>query len=152
MNEKVIVKEIPGKWEIPYMYSIGATASQFFEALSARKILATHCPVCDQVFIPPRSFCEECFVPLDQWRELGNEGVIEAATIVSESFAGLPAPPFALAYVKLDGADTAIGNFLRGIDLSDVAAARAKMVIGTRVRVKFRDDPEGRITEFFYEP
>ena len=89
-------------------------------------------------------------MPLDQWRELSHTGVIEAATIVSESFPGMPVPPYALAYVKLDGADTALGNFLRGVDLENLATARYQMTIGTRVRVEFTDRPEGRITDFFY--
>jgi uncharacterized protein len=148
--EENLITEIPGRWDIPYLYSIGSTAGKFLSALAGKQLLATYCSQCNRAFVPPRSFCEECFVPLDQWRELSHTGVIEAATIVSESFPGMPKPPYALAYVRLDGADTALGNFLRGVDLDNLAIAREQMTIGTRVRVEFTDRPEGRITDFFY--
>jgi len=148
--ENEVITEIPGRWDIPYLYSIGSTAGKFLKGIAERTLLATFCAKCNRAFVPPRSFCEDCFVPLDKWRVLGLEGTIEAATIVSESFPGMPSPPYALAYVKLDGADTALGNFLQGVDLANVSAARARMAIGTRVRVQFIDNPEGRITDFYY--
>jgi uncharacterized protein len=149
VNDDAIL-EIPGRWDIPYMYSIGKTASKFLGALARSQVLATHCPRCDQTYVPPRSFCEDCFIPLDDWRELGAGGSIEAATIVSEAFPGMPEPPYALAYVRLDGADTSLGNFVRGIDLSDLDSARSRLTIGSRVRVCFSAKPEGRITDFHY--
>jgi hypothetical protein len=39
---------------------------------------------------------------------------------------------------------------VRGLDLSDVPAAAAKLVPGTHVRVEFVDAPQGRITDFHY--
>ena len=78
-------------------------------------------------------------------------GTIEAATIVSAAFENLPAPPYAIAYVRLDGVDTAMINFVRGIDLSDVPAAAQRLLPGKRVKVVFRDRPEGRVTDFHYE-
>lgn len=150
--EQEPVQEIPGRWDIPYVYSVGETAGRFLQGLTERKLMGTHCPNCRRTFVPPRSFCEECFIPLKEWRTLGAEGTIEAATIVSEPFAGMPPPPYALGYVKLDGADTALGNFIRGIDFSDQARAARAIAIGTRVRVCFVGRPEGRITDFHYEP
>lgn len=152
MSQPNAILEIPGKWEIPYTYSVGETASIFLLALKGGVLKATRCSKCKHVFMPPRSFCESCFVPMDEWVDLAPEGVIEAATIVTESFANMPRPPYALAYVRLTGADTALGNFITGVDLSDLGAARQRMQIGTRVRVRFKPAPEGRITDFTYEP
>ena len=47
----------------------------------------------------------------------------------------------------LDGASTALLNFVRGLDLSDVPAAMALLKPGARVKVVFKDQPEGRITD-----
>ena len=74
----------------------------------------------------------------------------EAATIVTAQFEGLPKPPYAIAYVRLDGVSTALLNFVQGEDLSDVPAAAARLKPGTRVRVAFVSKPEGRITDFHY--
>ena len=38
--------------------------------------------------------------------------------MVYEKFNSLPAPPYAFGYVLLDGADTALGGFFKGIDLA----------------------------------
>lgn len=75
-----------------------------------------------------------------------------AFTIVYEKFEGLPDPPYAVAYVLLDGAGTAMANFIRGVDLSDLDRALRQIGIGTRVRAVFKRKRKGRITDFWYEP
>jgi uncharacterized OB-fold protein len=145
-NENVIC----GEWHVRYRYSVGKVAGKFFDGLKQKKILATHCGKCNLSFLPPRAYCERSFDPCDGWIEAGLEGVIEAATIVTAEFENLPKPPYAIAYVRLDGVSTAMINFVRGLDLSDVKRAAAHLKPGTRVRVQFRDDPQGRITDFHY--
>lgn len=141
---------ITGEWHVRYNYSVGKVAGKFFEGLKHKKILATHCSKCGLSFLPPRAYCERSFEPCDQWIEAGLEGVIEAATIVSVQFENLPKPPYAIAYVRLDGVSTAIINFIRGMDLTDVERAAQRLNPGTRVRVEFIDNPQGRITDFHY--
>ncbi|HWO37435.1 MAG TPA: Zn-ribbon domain-containing OB-fold protein [Candidatus Acidoferrum sp.] len=141
---------ITGEWHVRYNYSIGKVAGKFFEGLKHKKILATHCGKCDLSFLPPRAYCERSFDPCDEWVEAGLEGVIEAATIVSAQFENLPKPPYAIAYVRLDGVSTALINFVRGMDLSNVEHAAQRLNPGTRVRVEFIDNPQGRITDFHY--
>ena len=141
---------IPGEWHVTYNYSTGKIAGQFFEALRERRILASSCSVSGRAYLPPRAYCESSFEPCDGWVEAGHEGVIEAATIVSDAATALPEPPYAIAFVRLDGVTTAMVNFVQGLDLSDVPAAIAKLQPGTRVAVRFKDEPEGRITDFHY--
>jgi uncharacterized OB-fold protein len=141
---------IHGEWHVRYRYSVGKVAGEFFAALKDRKILATHCSKSGIAYLPPRAYCERSFEPCDGWVEAGHEGVIEAATIVTTQFEYLPPPPYAIAYVRLDGVSTALVNFVRGEDLSDVPAAAARLKPGTRVKVQFIDKPEGRITDFHY--
>lgn len=141
---------IYGEWNVRYRYSIGKVAGKFFAGLREKKILATHCSKCDLSFLPPRAYCERSFEPCDGWRETGQEGVIEAATIVTAAFENLPAPPYAIAYVLLDGASTALINFVRDLDLTNLEEAAGRLKPGTRVRVQFQDRPQGRITDFHY--
>ena len=82
------------------------------------------------------------------WRVM--DGVIEAATIVTAAFENLPPPPYAIAYVRLEGVSTSMINFVQGLDLTDVAAAMARLKPGTPVRVEFVENPEGRVTDFHY--
>ena len=145
-NENVIL----GEWHVRYKYSIGKVAGKFFDGLKQKKILATYCKNCKLSFLPPRAYCERSFEPCADWVEAGLEGVIEAATIVTAEFENLPKPPYAIAYVRLDGVSTAMINFVRELDLSNVERAAARLTPGARVRVRFKDNPEGRITDFDY--
>ncbi|MEY4711701.1 MAG: hypothetical protein RIS88_1151 [Pseudomonadota bacterium] len=142
---------IPAEWHVRYNYPAGETATRFFAALREGKILATRCSKSGMSYLPPRAYCERSFEPCDSWVEAAHAGVIECATIVSAAFENLPKPPYAIAYVRLDGVDTALVNFVRGLDLSDVKAASQKLLPGTRVKVVFDAVPKGSITDFHYE-
>jgi hypothetical protein len=53
--------------------------------------------------------------------------------------------------VQLDNADTAIGGYFKGIDLSDPARAAEKLKIGTRVMTRFADKRVGDVLDFWFE-
>jgi len=141
---------ISGEWNVRYDYSVGKVAGKFFDALKERKILATKSSKSGISYLPPRAYCERSFTECDEWVEAGHEGVVEAATLVSAAFEHLPPPPYIIAYVRLDGVDTAMINFVKGVDMTDIDAAMAKLQPGTRVKVEFIDDPEGKVTDFHY--
>lgn len=151
MTDEII--HIEQNWNITYHHTAGEVASRFFTELrDNRKLMGKKCPVCHRVLLPARSFCDRCYVPTTDWVPVGNRGVIETFTIVANQFAGLPAPPYALVYVRLDGADTAIANELRRVNLSDPDSAALEMRIGTPVVVRFKDQRQGRVTDFWFEP
>jgi len=142
---------IQGEWHVRYNYSVGKVAGTFFAGLREGRILASHCSASGLAYLPPRAYCERAFAPCDGWVEAGLHGEIEAATIVTAAFENLPPPPYAIAYARLDGVSTAMVNFVRGLDLSDVPAAAARLRPGARVRVVFAERREGRVTDFHYE-
>lgn len=141
---------IPGEWNVRYNYSVGKVAGHFFEQLRHRRIFASTCSASNMAYLPPRAYCERSFQPCDGWVEVGQSGVIEGSTVVTAAFENLPPPPYAIAFVRLDGASTAMINFVEGLDLSDPEKAAAKLAPGTRVNVRFKDKPEGRVTDFHY--
>ncbi|MCU1624482.1 MAG: protein associated with acetyl-CoA C-acyltransferase [Frankiales bacterium] len=143
---------LPGEWRIPYQYTIGTFASAFFDALREQRILGCRCGQCGRVAVPPKSFCEFCFIPVEELVEVGKEGVIEAVTVVTAPFAGSPPVPYAVAYVRPDGATSAICNYLQGVDLDLEDGLNEALRIEARVKMVFRDDPEGRVTDFWFEP
>ncbi len=150
MEEPMV--RIPQTWEITYDHPAGRTASRFFTELKdQRHLLGKRCPSCRRVLMPPRAFCDRCYVPTEEWVQVADTGVIEAFTIVANKFQGLPDPPYALVYVRLDGAETAIANTLQGVDLSDIEEAARRMAIGTPVTVKYKEPAEGRVTDFWFE-
>jgi hypothetical protein len=133
-----------------YRYSLGEVAGKFMSALREGKILATRCSKSGMTYLPPRAYCERSFSRCDEWVEAGSQGVIEASTIVVRGFEGKRTAPVAIAYVRLDGVDSAIANYVDGVDLSDLETAMEKIKPGTRVSVKFAPERIGRITDFSF--
>lgn len=144
---------IPAAWHLEFEHAAGRAASRFLAALrDDGVILASPCPSCGRVRVPPRSFCEDCFVPTsDDWVEVGPSGTIETFAITYASFPGYRDPPHAIAYVRLDGADTAICNWVEGVDLDDMDMAVAALQPGTPVHAVFADRREARVTDFHWE-
>jgi uncharacterized protein len=140
---------IEGKWNFNYTYFAGESASRFFHELREnRRIMGTRCTKCKRLLVPARAYCDVCMAPTDEWEEVGPEGTLETFTIITTAFPGLPAPPIVMAYVTLDGADTALINLVHGLDLSDIEVAAQNLNTLPRVKVVFVDEPKGRITDF----
>ena len=140
-------------WNITYTHALGETASWFYTQLRDHaRLYGKRDPKSGRVLCPPRAFSDQTLEPTTDWVDVGPGGVVEAFTIVYAAFQGLPPPPYAFGYVMLDGADTAIGGFFRGIDLSDADAAAAKMAIGTRIITRFAAERTGDVLDFWFEP
>ena len=77
--------------------------------------------------------------------------MIEAATIVTAAFEGLPPPPYAIAYVRLDNVSTAMLNFVRGLDFARRAGGGEASSARRAGQGDFADSREGRVTDFHYE-
>jgi uncharacterized OB-fold protein len=148
MNEEIMT--IPASWSLDFEHGAGKAGTRFLTALrDEAKILGSPCRACGRVLAPPREFCELCFVATDDdWIALGPEGRIDAFTIVHVDLPGHPKPPYAVAYVHLDRASTALCNYVEGVDLSDPDAAAERLSGSPRVRTEFVDDRQGRLTDF----
>lgn len=144
---------IPGEWHLKFEHAAGRAASRFLVTLrDTKQLQASPCPQCGKMRVPPRAFCEDCFVPTsDDWLTVGPEGVIETFSITYADFPGYPKAPHAIAYVKPRGADTAMCNFVRGVDLSDPAKAASDLAPGRRVTAVFHRERHARVTDFHWE-
>jgi uncharacterized OB-fold protein len=152
MNTETELITIPGRWDFEYRYFAGATASRFFaEIRDRRRIMGTRCAKSGRVLVPARTFSDAEYELTTDWVETGPAGVLEVFTIVGTKFPGLPDPPFVLGYVTLDGADTAILNYIAGVDLTDLDAAARILMTRPRVTAVFKEKREGRITDFHFE-
>jgi len=139
-------------WNITYDHALGEIASFFYTQIRDNtRIYGRRCAKSGKVLVPPRAFSDETLEPTTEWVEVGPAGRIEAFTMVYERFNNLPDPPYAFGYVLLDGADTALGGYFKGVDLSDPAKAAEKLAIGTRVITKFADQRTGDGTDFWFE-
>jgi uncharacterized OB-fold protein len=142
---------IEGKWDFKYTYFAGESASRFFQHLREdRRIMGTRCTKCRRLLVPARAYCDACMAPTNEWEEVGPQGTLDTFTIIATAFPGLPPPPIVMAYVTLDGADTALINLVHGVDLSDIEAAAQQLNTLPRVKVEFIEAPQGRITDFSF--
>lgn len=139
-------------WNITYDHALGETASFFYTQIRDHKrILGRRCAKTHHVLVPPRAFSDETLLPTTEWVEVGPGGKIAAFTMVYERFNNLPDPPYAFGYVLLDGADTALGGYFKGVDLTDPEKAAEKLAIGTRVMTKFAEQRKGDGLDFWFE-
>lgn len=139
-------------WDLSYRHALGETVGGFLQALRDKRLLGRRCPGCERVLFPARSSCDRCHRSTEEWIEVQSLGTLEMFTIVYEPFPGMRVPPpYVLAYVLLDGADTAVVGYVRGVDLSDVTEASKRLNVGTRLRAVFGDEPQGQVTDFWFE-
>ncbi|MFX1346403.1 MAG: Zn-ribbon domain-containing OB-fold protein [Promethearchaeota archaeon] len=147
MNNKFQAHEIRDIIKINYKYSLGGQSKFFLELMNNKKILGTKCTKCGKIWMPPRINCSDCYVPAD-WVEVKPTGTIVVSTIVwYTTSAFIKKIPYATAYVKLDGADTAL---LQGIFSENLVPSKIKK--GKRVRAVFQKEREGKMTDFFFVP
>lgn len=140
-------------WDLSYRHALGKTVGAFLEGLKRKELLGRRCPSCSRVLFPARSFCDRCHVATEEWVQIGHRGTLEMFTIVYEPFPGmLVKPPYVLAYALLENADTAVVGYLKGVELADVEAASRAISTGMAIDIHFTDQPEGRVTDFWFQP
>ncbi len=142
---------VDARWDIPYRHTAGQAASRFLRELKeSKRIMGVRCPSCQRVLVPPRSFCERCFVPIDEWVEVKDTGILTSFTITYAQFTSLPPPPYCVGLIKLDGADTGLMHYVGGVDLQDLEAARKAISVGMRLQAVWREEREGKISDIEY--
>jgi uncharacterized OB-fold protein len=123
-----------------YSFAAGHHATRFFTALRDEgKILATR-DAAGNVMVPPRPVCGLSGLPMDEWVEVGPDGVLAGCTIVYVPFidpmTGVQRPvPYGFGLVRFDGSDTSIYHLLDATDPAQIG-------VGKRVRAVFRPREE----------
>ena len=139
------------RWDLTYQHTADKVTATFLRTLRDEgKLLGITCPVCKRVLAPPRPICDRDFCETEGWVELGLTGTLELFTIMYVPIKGLREPPYVLAYVKPDGAATAIGGFLEGVDLSSTETAVEQLEIGAKVSIELHEERVGRMTDLFF--
>jgi hypothetical protein len=123
------------EWVHRYRHSLGKY-SRFFLALEQGRLVATKCPQCESVWLPPRPVCPND-LSTTQWIELPGTGTLAGFSVIHRSPAAVPAlpAPYVLAYADLDGADTLFLHVL------DVEGDLSRVTYGMALRVAFNAGP-----------
>ena len=122
----------PGHMEADYIYTAGVAGDRFFcELRTTGRLYASVCPKCGRRYLPPRLFCELCFVEARDWVEVPRDGRVEAASVVRVDAHGEPlSEPQVWGLIRFEGIT---GGLIHRVD---VAPAQAKA--GLRVRPKLK--------------
>jgi uncharacterized OB-fold protein len=139
---------VDARWDITYQHVADAVTEKFLATLRDEgRLLGRRCPACGRVLLPAASVCERDLEPTTEWVELPMSGSVAMATVVYQPIRGLPDPPYALAYVLVDGADTTIPVRIEGLDLDDPEAARAELAPGRAVALTTGAERRGRSSD-----
>jgi uncharacterized protein len=78
MDEKISSESQVRTWtdHIPlqWKYTAGVAGDRFLRLLMQGKIQASYCKNCDKLYLPPKIFCRDCFVQLDVWKDVPEDG------------------------------------------------------------------------------
>lgn len=121
----------------PFRHSAGRLGSTFLRALRERRLIGWKTG--GRVIVPPRDSGEG-----GEWVELGPGARLEA--YAPADWVASDGGDSCLALVLIDGADTALLTRLRP------AAKVGVLAPGVRLALRFADNPQGSITDFWFEP
>jgi hypothetical protein len=140
-NEKIY----RGRIKVPYSHTAGKYVKKFLEEIGKNnRIMGVRCPNCGKVYVPPKMICFECFKKMEEWVEVGKQGVVKGFTVVTHSTPVMPLePPFGYGIIRLDGADTDFVHIIKEGDPS-------KLNVGMRVEAVFKDRRQKKITDIEY--
>src|SRR4030095_8384371 len=128
----------PGKIPLTSLYTAGTGGQIFFHALKTQgKLIGTRCRLCEQVYLPARSFCERCFAELKEPVEVKRTGRLVSYTLCYVDLDGARLRrPVGLGLVHLEGAPTPLLHYpLEVNDLTEVkSGCRVETVINPKAK------------------
>jgi uncharacterized protein len=139
---------VEASWDIVYQHVADEVTERFLTALREEgRLIGRRCPACERVLLPPAAVCDRDFEATTEWVDLPLSGTLQMSTVVYRPVRGLPAPPNALAYVLVDGADTPIPVRVVGLELDSPEALRAELRPGRAVVLELAAERRGRASD-----
>ena len=145
-------KNAPQSWHgnlpVNSRYTFGLAGEKFFRSIKDNgKLMGTHCPKCERIYVPAALFCERCLSELDEWIDVGTVGEVHTYTLLYENYDGTPrTDPEIVAMISFG--DGGLIHRLGKIDTDDIE-------IGMTVKAVFKppDQREGSILDIVhFEP
>lgn len=133
------VKLIKAPVHLDYTVSAGRALSRFLAALTEARLIGGRCSACRKVYVPLRSACPTCAVPITEELPIRDTGTVATFCIVNVPFEGQTMKlPYVYASILLDGADIPL------LHLIQIPAPEARM--GLRVKAEWAPPAERRPT------
>lgn len=131
-----------------FAWDTGVAIGRFLAGLKEGQILGARCTTCRKVVLPPRTVCEWCFHPMDEYVVLEDSGTVNTFSLcyVTWDVKRIQEPEIP-AVIEIDGADPLHGimHLLGEVDPD-------KVHIGMRVKAVWKapDERQGAITDILY--
>lgn len=137
-----------------YAWDTGIGIGAYLASLKNGVILGSACYSCNKIVVPPRTVCEWCFKPMDEYVPLKDTGTVNTFSLcyVTWDVQRITEPEIPIV-VELDGTSSLrSGPIMGGIMhlLGEVEPQRVK--IGMRVQAVWKnpDERESAITDILY--
>lgn len=135
---------------IDHRFATGPHMGKWFEGLKDKKFIASKCPACGRIQVPPREVCAECVVRSDEYVEVGPKATIANIDVV---YYASPDPlsgqvrktPYATLYLWMDGS-TPGEAFTFDLDPKDIPRAKRDV----RVRPVWNEVRTGSVNDLLY--
>lgn len=134
-----------------YAWDTGVAINRYLEELKNGKIIATECRKCNRIMLPPRLFCELCFIPVAEWVYVKDTGIVNTFSICNvhwdASRIKKGEKPYLPAVIEINGASEGMGimHMLGEVEPDDIK-------IGMKVKAVWKPARErsGSITDIKY--
>ena len=126
------------------MAALPFTVASFNQFLKEKKLMASRCPACNALYLPPRAICPTCHSDQLEWAETSGRGRLAAFTSVYVGPTAMIAAgfdrnnPYVTGIVELDEG-VKISARILGVD----AKQPEQIKIGTPMTVAFVERGEG---------
>ncbi|MBN1148854.1 MAG: Zn-ribbon domain-containing OB-fold protein [Anaerolineales bacterium] len=131
-----------------FAWDTGVAIGRYLAGFKQGQILGARCSVCRKVVVPPRTVCEWCFRPMDEYVPLQDTGVVNTFSIcyVTWDVRRVQEPEIP-AVIEIDGASPLHGimHLLGEVDPQ-------KVRIGMRVKAVWKppEERQGAVTDILY--
>jgi hypothetical protein len=131
-----------------YAWSTGIAIGAYLAALKEGFILGARCNTCRKVVVPPRTVCEWCYRPMDEYVPLQDTGTVNTFSLCYVTWdVKRTTEPQIPAVIEIDGASPlhSIMHLLSEVDPKQVR-------IGMRVKAVWKppEQRQGAITDILY--
>ena len=93
MSEQEPITGIEVPIYLKYNFTAGAAPARFLSQVKRGVLTGQRCPLCEQVYFPPRGSCAACGVPTQEEVVLADKATVESFTIVAIPIPNNPIKP-----------------------------------------------------------
>jgi len=137
-----------------YAWDTGIGIGKYLAGLKSGTILGSLCASCNKIVVPPRTVCEWCFSPMDEFVPLMDTGTVNTFSLcyVTWDMRRIKDPELP-AVIQLDGTSTLDNSPIMGGIMHKLGEVDPQDIfIGMRVQAVWKPplEREGSITDILY--